>query len=63
MEPSFKAKFVFFRTYGSLEQCTGSRKKTSNAKSISAVQTHNSLVFSLNILFCVNKKLSHHLLT
>ena len=63
MKSSFKVKFMFFRTCESLEQCMGSKKKTSNAKSISAIQTHNSLVFSLDILFCVNKKLSHHLLT
>ena len=63
MESSFKAKFTLFHTCGSLEQCMESRKKTSNTKSISAIQTHNSLVFSLDILFCINKKLSHHLLT
>ena len=27
MEPNFKVTFAFFRTRGSCEQCTGSRKK------------------------------------
>ena len=27
MEPNFKVTFAFFRTRGSYEQCTGSKKK------------------------------------
>ena len=42
---SFKAKFTFFRTFGSYEQCMRLREKTSNAQRISAFQTHTKWVF------------------
>ena len=40
--PSFKVKFMFFRTYGSREQCMGPSQKNSNAQNATPaiIQTH-----------------------